>query len=1063
MTAIAEPWDYLIVTAGSDEQAAAYEGQLRIRRSMGLLADVRETVAVADPGGRRVGSGGSTLYCLVHVLNLERAARGVELSAPKRWWKILAGLRILIVHAGGDSKRLPAYSPCGKIFLPVPGESDAAIATTLFDRQIHTLLALPPPPIGLGQVVIASGDVLLDFDPEDVRFDEVGVIGLGCAAPPDLASRHGVYCADGGGQVRRFLQKPSVDEQAEMGAVDRYGQSILDVGVMHLDAATAVTILETFGVSAAEGCDLACSGPLWQGILENGIDFYREICCAMGTLATARHYANSVQGGRARWDDATLRWVFDELGVIPFQVRVLEQCRFLHFGTTRQMISSGLELLRMDRGALPPQTCVDVGNDIGQDGQIVGAPACVEGCRIASTLTLGGENVVVGVDVTSPLSLLARACLDVVPGMDRRGNPAWFVRCYGVDDRFKDTPSEGATLCDRPVGEWLDAVGLSADDVWGADVPPGRRTLWDAALFPASASPSDAAEWSWMFEPGAASAAQKRAYLEADRYSSAEIASRTDLDAFHSRRARIHAERIRRSLRRVFRPDGAFSAADLHHVLASIDPTDRAGWVSDALVEARWHYGEPASAEERAPFAFCRIIHTLASALSRLAASRDATMDDVVPGLADVVQPSDRPWLDEIGLGIAIDEPVDDWCERARAAAFDRMGRIIVMSHPRASEHPVNVLRSDEIVWGRAPARLDLGGGWSDTPPYSLEQGGCVINAAVDLNGQPPVHCYARRIDERVVRIGSIDLGARIEIADLDDLLDFRSATSEFALAKAALALSGLSPDAADWHGCDALDEMLDRFGGGVELTTLAAIPKGSGLGTSSIVGAVVLAVVQRMMGRPLGRRELFHGVLRLEQALTTGGGWQDQVGGAVDGVKVITTQPGLVPDPVIRYVPADVLDPIANGGKTLLYYTGIARLAKDILQRTVGEVLDRDRRAMAALRRIHDLPPHIAEAMARKDLAAFGELIDVSWRLNKRLTPDSSNDEVEALLARVRPHIHGAKLLGAGGGGFLLMVCKSSDDGDAVRDRLQADPPNDRARFFDFGISTEGLVVTVC
>jgi fucokinase len=371
-------------------------------------------------------------------------------------------------------------------------------------------------------------------------------------------------------------------------------------------------------------------------------------------------------------------------------------------------------------------------------------------------------------------------------------------------------------------------------------------------------------------------------------------------------------------------------------------------------------------------------------------------------------------------------------------------------------------LRSDEIVWGRAPARLDLGGGWTDTPPYSLEQGGCVINAAVNLNGQPPIHAYARVIQDPVLRIASIDLGTRIEITDLDDVLDFRSATSEFGLAKAALALSGFSPEAAEWPRGVTLQEMLEVFGGGIELTTLAAIPKGSGLGTSSIVGAVILAVLQRVLGRELTRQELFHGVLRLEQALTTGGGWQDQIGGAVSGVKVASTDPGLVPDARIHYMPADVLDPRSNGGLTLLYYTGITRLAKNILQDVVGRYLDRDRAAMATLKQLHGLPLHVAEAMTRKDIAGFGALIDAAWQLNKQLDPNSSNPEVEELLTRARPHIYGAKLLGAGGGGFLLLVCRSAADAAAVREMLTHEPPNQRARFFDFDISREGLVVTV-
>ena len=102
-------------------------------------------------------------------------------------------------------------------------------------------------------------------------------------------------------------------------------------------------------------------------------------------------------------------------------------------------------------------------------------------------------------------------------------------------------------------------------------------------------------------------------------------------------------------------------------------------------------------------------------------------------------------------------------------------------------------------------------------------------------------------------------------------------------------------------------------------------------------------------------------------------------------------------------------------------------------------------------------------DAFIRKDIEQFGRLMDVAWGLNKRLDPNSSNDEIETLFARVAPHIHGGKLLGAGGGGFMLMICKSPEDAAAVRRMFDDEPPNDRARFFDFAISDEGLVVTVC
>ena len=207
----------------------------------------------------------------------------------------------------------------------------------------------------------------------------------------------------------------------------------------------------------------------------------------------------------------------------------------------------------------------------------------------------------------------------------------------------------------------------------------------------------------------------------------------------------------------------------------------------------------------------------------------------------------------------------------------------------------------------------------------------------------------------------------------------------------------------------------------------------------------------------------LFHSVLRLEQALTTGGGWQDQIGGVVDGVKMIVTAPGMVPDAHIHYVPADILDPKANGGQTLLFYTGITRLAKNILQQVVARYLNRDRATLATLKHIGAAAREVMDAFIRKDIERFGGLIDLAWQLNKRLDPNSSNDEIEALLKRVEPHIYGAKLLGAGGGGFMLMICRSPADAAAVREKLESDPPNDRARFFDYDISDEGLVVTAC
>ncbi len=1057
MNLSAAKWDYLIVTASNDRQAAAYEGQLQLRRQLGFLAEARNVLVVPDPGGRRLGSGGSTVHCLTEVLNRELAEG--ERADLASWVTALRSLRILIVHAGGDSKRLPAYGPCGKLFVPVPGASDSAVPSTLFDRQVPTYLALPSPP-DRGQVVITAGDALVSFDAAEIDFAPEGMTVLGCHTDPDVARRHGVICPGRGREIWRYLQKPTLGQQAERGAIDRYGRTIVDIGIIDFDALTAGALLALCGVAPDPDGRLTASGPIGEAIAEHGMDFYTELCCALGRDTAPADYVAAVRAAGSTWPAETLLGLYEAWHPTRFHVGVVPHCDFLHFGTTRQIISSGAALSRQDLTVARAAEPICVNNDIGGDGAAVGAHAWVEGCRIRSTLELGGDNVVVGLDVEGPLSLPPRACVDVLTGRARDGRDVWFVRCYDVDDTFKPAAGEGDRFCGRALSEWLEAVGASPEEVWDASTPSEDRTAWNARLFPAADEAGSYRQWLWMFDPPRASRDQREAWRQADRYSLAEMAERADHEAFHRRRQRIRAGHIRRSLRRMFRSDSGFSAAELARCLSLAE--EPAAAVAELLAEAHWQAGEPVHAAGGA-FVSARILHSLGTALTQFAGEADAPLSTLLPGLSDALTPAQTDWLAAIDLAAGGSANARQWAAKAQAAAHRQLQRTIIASVTGASELPRCALRSDEIVWGRAPARLDLGGGWTDTPPYSLEYGGCVINAAVDLNGQPPIHAYARITSDPVIRIASIDLGRKVEITELSDLLSYASATGEFSLVKAALAMSGLSPETAPWAENTSLREMLEAFGGGIELTTLAAIPRGSGLGTSSIMGAVILAVVRRVMGQTLTPRELFHGVLMLEQALTTGGGWQDQIGGAVDGVKVITTEPGLIPDASIHYVPADVLDPRANGGCTLLYYTGLTRLAKNVLKNVVSLMADRDRLAMATLRQLGDLPALVADAMAHKDLHTFGRLVGMNWDLNRQLDPNCAPAEILAIFDRIRPHLCGAKLTGAGGGGFALLVCKSPADARAVREDLEADPPNPRARFFDFDVSRQGLIVTVC
>jgi fucokinase len=533
-------WDYLIVTASNARQARAYEAQLRLRRELGLLPQVRECFVVADLEDRRIGSGGSTVYCLAQVIQRaggttttpawseSQVGQAVPPATPAcgRFEDILRRLRILIVHAGGDSRRLPAYGPCGKIFVPVPGETRTGLPATLFDILVPEFLDLPQGAPGRGQIVVASGDALVRFDASNVRLDRPGMTVLGSYAEPAEASRHGVYCLGAGNSITLYLQKPTLEEQSAAGAINAAGKTALDLGVMSLDAAAAAVLLNRF--------DLA--GEARERILHHGLDLYREICCAMGSDATAESYIRSARRSGSTWSDEMLAAVYPALRGIPFHVQLVPDSSFLHFGSTRQLVESGLALVEQAEGTLA------INNSMAAGATITGHDSWVEGCRLRAPLELAGWNVVVGVDVDEPLRLPREACLDVLRGLDRRGGALWFVRCYGINDQFKDSVVQGSLFCGRPLLEWISAVGVTADEVWPDRQDAAERSLWNARVFPAEPAAGGYRRWLWMYHPETASAAQKRAFLSAQRYSAAEMAVLADQDAFHQRRIEIRAE-----------------------------------------------------------------------------------------------------------------------------------------------------------------------------------------------------------------------------------------------------------------------------------------------------------------------------------------------------------------------------------------------------------------------------------------------------------------------------------------------------------------------------------------
>ena len=308
---------------------------------------------------------------------------------------------------------------------------------------------------------------------------------------------------------------------------------------MHMDAATAATLLSAFGVESVAADALDFTPPARRRILEYGVDLYREICCALGSAATLEHYTGSARVSGSTWPCELLAPVFPALHSIPFHVELVPACRFLHFGSTRQLIESGLALAEEDRSLASGSTLLTVNSMIGGNGRIAGAQSWVEGCRVTALLELSGQNVIAGVDVDSPLALPLEACLEVLSGRGRGGETVYFVRCYGIRDTFKHSLLEDGRFCGKPLLNWLAAAGVDPDEVWPGVENPAERSLWNARVFPAERQAAEFRRWLWFYKPESASAGELRAFRQADRYSAAEVALLTDQAAFHLRRVSI--------------------------------------------------------------------------------------------------------------------------------------------------------------------------------------------------------------------------------------------------------------------------------------------------------------------------------------------------------------------------------------------------------------------------------------------------------------------------------------------------------------------------------------------
>ncbi|HEU5469740.1 MAG TPA: GHMP kinase [Actinophytocola sp.] len=302
------------------------------------------------------------------------------------------------------------------------------------------------------------------------------------------------------------------------------------------------------------------------------------------------------------------------------------------------------------------------------------------------------------------------------------------------------------------------------------------------------------------------------------------------------------------------------------------------------------------------------------------------------------------------------------------------------------------------MIITQTPLRVGLVGGGTDLPDYYREHGGRVLNAAIDKFVY--VIVKQRFDDDIYVNYSKKEIVSRVE-----DL--------QHELVREALHMAGIR--------------------GGVEITTLADIPSaGSGLGSSSSVTVGLLHALFAYQGRQVSADELAERACAIEiDRCRKPIGKQDQYAAAFGGIcdirfgrgdRVVVDQIGL-PAPLRRRFQDELL----------LFYTGITRKADTILGEQNANIANR----IPQLDELRDLAGVAADGLRAGDTDAVGTALCKSWQAKRTLASGVSNQQIDdAIQAALDAGATGAKVTGAGGGGFLLVTCPVENQ-RAVRSHL--------------------------
>jgi D-glycero-alpha-D-manno-heptose-7-phosphate kinase len=314
------------------------------------------------------------------------------------------------------------------------------------------------------------------------------------------------------------------------------------------------------------------------------------------------------------------------------------------------------------------------------------------------------------------------------------------------------------------------------------------------------------------------------------------------------------------------------------------------------------------------------------------------------------------------------------------------------------------------IFRAKAPLRISFCGGGTDVSPYTEERGGVVLSSTINRYALASL----KPLDEPVLRLRSLDFDLTLE-QPLEDSLVL---DGKLDLLKGVVGhFRDEATDKGPAHGAaPGLPSGLDIF-----CTTDA--PPGSGLGSSSTMVTTLVGVCREWLGLPLAPYEIAELTYHIErERVNLAGGRQDQYAAVFGGFNLIEFHGDYTIVNPLK-IRRDSLNELES--RLLLIYTGKTRLSANIVDRQQRSYRERKKPVVEALDALKEMTGQMKNALLRDDLDSFGRLLHDSWLHKKNLDEGISNAEIDALYEQARKlGALGGKILGAGGGGYLLLMC---------------------------------------